>query len=507
MNEPGQQLETAVLEQLVSTLQGIVLLLDTDVRIALCNPYFEHLTGYSASEVLGRDWVGTFIPEPERPEIREYFYDVLRDGMNDGHVNPIVLKNGEQRLIQWHSKTMDDAEGRIVGLLCTGYDVTEQTANARAVIEARNQAERANASKSRFLAAASHDLRQPLQSLGFYLSALTRQFDRPQAFDPAQGKDVTRKMRASLDTMGVILDALLDISLLESGSITPKKRNVVLRELLDRVVTNNLPHAEEKSLRLECVADDCVVYTDPGLLERVVDNFVTNAIRYTETGQVRIDCQQADGVARISVSDTGIGLAADEIDRIFEEYYRLDNPVGDRQSGLGLGLAIVKHIGQLLDHPLSVTSTPGQGSTFRVGVTLGTPMEKAEPQVPKPASPRTRSLVVLFVDDDPAILDAMEMLLDTAGMDARTALNGDAALKHLTDGLRPDIIISDYRLPKYNGVELIKRIRRVTADDLPTILLTGDIYATEIESALSNCTVLHKPVDTDQLITLMENLA
>jgi PAS domain S-box-containing protein len=308
MRTPSQQLDTALLEQLVSTLQGVVILLDTDVRLALCNPYFENLTGYSAAEVLGQDWVDTFIPERERAKIREYFFEVLRDGMNDGHINPIVRKDGAERLIQWHSKTMDDSDGRIVGLLCTGYDVTEQTANALAVVEARNQAERANAGKSRFLAAASHDLRQPLQSLSLYRSALTRQLDRPGPFDSAKGKEITRKMRGSLDAMGDILDALLDISRLESGIVTPQKRDFRLAELLDRVVSSNLPQAEEKGLRLECIAEDCVVYSDPGLLERVIDNFVTNAIRYTEAGRVTIDRQTTDGMARILVSDTGVGF-------------------------------------------------------------------------------------------------------------------------------------------------------------------------------------------------------
>lgn len=506
MKTLSQQLDTGLLEQLVSTLQGVVILLDTDVRLALCNPYFENLTGYAADEVLGLDWVDTFIPERDRAEIRTYFFQVLRDGMNDGHINPIVRKDGEERLIQWHSKTMDDQEGRIVGLLCTGYDVTEQTANAEAVVEARNQAERANAGKSRFLAAASHDLRQPLQSLSLYLSALTRQLELPGPFDSAKGKEITGKMQGSLEAMGDILDALLDISRLESGFVTPQKRDFRLAEVLDRVVSSNLPLAEEKGLRLECIADDCVVYSDPGLLERVIDNFVTNAIRYTETGRVTIDCQTEDRTTRVRVSDTGVGFSEAEVDRIFEEYYQLGNESRDRRKGLGLGLAIVKHIGQLLEHPLSVTSIPGQGSAFAVDVPVGTPLEAHEAKAPQPRARGNVSRVVLFVDDDPAILDAMAMLLEFADMEVHTAIDGEHALDHLAGGLMPDIVVSDYWLPGLTGAELVDRIRRGTRTDLPVILLTGDTNAAELEAVVSDCTVLHKPVDTDRLVTLIESL-
>lgn len=390
------------------------------------------------------------------------------------------------------------------------FDRTAALEVARGEAEqARSEAERANAGKSRFLAAASHDLRQPLQSLGLYLSVMTRQFAQPKQLDRTKLSDVSTKMRKSLDTMGELLDALLDISRLDGGSIIPEKRDVRIQELLDRVVTDNVQQAQEKGLQLTCTRNDCVVHSDPGLLERVIENFVTNAIRYTESGKVSIDCRHIGGVARVAVTDTGIGIAGDALEKVFEEYYQLDNPVRDRRKGLGLGLSIAKHIARLLDHPLKVTSVPGVGSTFAIDIPLGTTEiaaveSKAAPMVSHRGD---RETVVLFVDDDPAIVDATSMLLQVAGVRVFSAFSGDEALAHITAGVRPDMLVSDYRLPVYDGVEVVRRVRRAVGDDLPTVLMTGDTSLQAIESAkLTNCTVLHKPVDTDHLISLIESL-
>lgn len=400
------------------------------------------------------------------------------------HLSAII--EAEEKLQRNH----DELEQRVI----------DRTADLE---EATKEAEQANAGKSRFLAAASHDLRQPLQSVGLYLSVMMRQLEQPRL------KEVGGKMRKSLDTMGELLDALLDISKLDGGVVTPEKRDIHLQDLMERIVTGNIQQAEEKGLQLECTGEDCVVYSDPGLLERVIENFVTNAIRYTERGRVTIGCQRDHKVARIAVSDTGIGIPKDALDKVFEEYYQIENPVRDRRKGLGLGLSIVKHIGRLLDHPLDVSSVPGEGSTFTVELPLGT-TEVAAPEsnTPAKAEPRgNRDPIVLFVDDDPAIVDATTMLLGVSGFQVHSALNGEEALAHIAGGIRPDIVISDYRLPGYDGVEVVRRVRQATDGDLPTVLMTGDTSANEIEAAnLSNCAVLHKPVDTDHLISLIENI-
>lgn len=415
-------------------------------------------------------------------------------------------KSGDYNWFRGRGQAAWDDDGKPYRMAGSIHDISDQMASADALKDSKIEAERANAGKSRFLAAASHDLRQPLQSLGLYLSVMKRKL---KPLDLPNLEDISDKMRSSLDTMGELLDALLDISKLDSGSITPDKRDVQIQALLRRIVADNIHLAEEKGLRIECTAEDLVVHTDSALLQRVIENFVSNAIRYTERGGITISCRQDQRFAQISVTDTGVGIGTDDLEKVFEEYYQLDNPVRDRRKGLGLGLAIVKHIARLLEHSLEVTSIPGEGSVFSVAVPLGS---SEIVRVDQPAEMDTSSKgngepIVLFVDDDPAIIDATKMLLSVSGFEVHAALSGEEALALVADGIRPDIVISDYRLPGYDGVEVIRCVRQATIEELPAVLITGDTSVREIDEAnLSNCTVLHKPVDTEQLISLIENM-
>ena len=505
--ERALQIQKKFSGQLIATLQAIVLLLDPDARIVLVNPFFETLSGYRADEIVGQDWIDTFIPPDERSTIRDYFVVVMKEGMNQGHANAIVLKDGRERIIQWHSKTLETEPGEIGGLLCTGFDITEQTETTNALAKARRDAESANASKSRFLAAASHDLRQPLQSIGLYLSVMNRRIE--QSGNAGDLAEVSAKIRQSLDTMGELLDALLDFSRFETGSITPEEQDFGIRELIERVVVDNVQQAEKKGLTLSADCDDAFVRSDPALLERIVENFVTNAIRYTAHGSVHIACQTEGASAHIAVRDTGQGIPQSELDKIFDEYYQLDNPARERSKGLGLGLAIVQHIAELLNHKLDVHSEPGIGSTFSVLVPLGAEREEpaADTQPAEISIPQQGAQVVLFVDDDPAIVDATCMLLRASGFRVYSATNGDEALEHIGSGVQPDILVSDYRLPGYTGVELIRRARRIAPlENLPSIVLTGDTSLKQIESEqLENCSIMHKPVDSDRLLSLITN--
>jgi len=487
-------------DNLISTQQGIVLVLDSNGRITLANPYFEELTGYKAEQLLGLDWFATFIPEEERQTIQDFYAVVMREGINEGYVNAIVTKNCEQRLVQWHSKTLENSDGKIIGVLNTGYDVTDQEAAALSLREAKAEADRATAIKTRFLAAASHDVRQPLQSISLYLSILSRRLLETDDLE------IVNKMRQSLDSMGEIIDALLDISKLESGYVVAEPVKFALQTILDQIRADNAPYAEEKGLTLRIEATQLTALSDPSLLARIIENFVGNAIRYTETGEVSIACIADGQNIRIEVSDTGVGIPQEALETIFEEYFQLENPVRDRSKGLGLGLAIVRHIARLLEHELDVRSKPGHGSTFSVTVPLVRAAVESE-SIAGPAHThpsRGQKIKVLIVDDDPAIVDATKMLLEVEGFDVQTALDGGEAIDQIEEGLRPNIIVSDYRLPGLNGIEVIRQIREIAGEDLPTILVTGDTSGKHIEAAdLALCEVLHKPVDPDRLIALI----
>lgn len=492
--------ERQVLSNVIHSAPGVVLVLDAEGRIEQVNAYLEELCGYSETELLGQDWFETLLPEEDREDIRRVFRETMDRGFNSGHINALRARDGSLHHIKWHANTLKDEDGTaVIGLLNIGYDVTRQLADEQAVEQALEEAERANATKSRFLAAASHDLRQPLQSLGLYLSVLTR------LLEDSKPLEVCGKMRNSLDTMGGLLDALLDISRLDSGSVVPEFQDVSLDELLDRIVTDNIQQAEEKGIRLEWHSTGCIVHSDAGLLERVIENLVTNAIRYTEQGAVSITCEPVNGRARISVADTGIGIPEEALEQIFEEYYQLDNAVRDRNKGLGLGLSIVRQIAWLLDLELNVTSTAGQGSTFSVDVAPG---EQTRKQVRPPiAAPRLtdREPVILLVENDEAVVDATTMLLESSGMHVHWACDGATAVDRVSNGLQPDLVLCDYRLPGMTGLEVVRHLRQMLDTPVPAVLMTGDTSSVVIDSQkMPDCSLFNKPVDTARLLAHIE---
>ena len=481
------------------------IIINGEGRVTVANSRTTDLFGYSQDELRGLS-VETLLPDRFRgshvAHRKAFIADPQPRGMGAELELFALTKSGTEIPIEISLSPIQTGDDEVL-VAAAIRDVTLRKQHDEDLKLAKDQAEHATAGKSRFLAAASHDLRQPLQAIGMYLSVLGRLTDQPKQ------QEICDKMAKSLDTMGELLDALLDISKLDGGSVVPEQRDTSAREILDRIVTDNLQQAQAKGLTMDWTCDDCIVYTDPVLLERIIENYVTNAIRYTESGGLSLTCKVDDGVARIGVRDTGIGMPAHALDKVFNEYYQLENDMRDRRKGLGLGLAIVKHIARLLEHPLHVTSVEGEGSTFTVEVPLGKTHEIAIPSH-RPLTATTcsdRVTVVLFVDDDPAVVDATFMMLDGMGLEVHTALDGNEALAHVEKGVRPDILISDYRLPGYNGVEVVRRVRKVTVNDLPSVIMTGDTSAKEIEAEnLDNCTVLHKPVNTNRLIDLIDEL-
>lgn len=372
--------------------------------------------------------------------------------------------------------------------------VAERTAELE---QMKNDATRANAQKSWFVAAASHDLRQPLQASLAYLSVLARRIDREDV------SDLCDKARQPLKAMGDILDVLLDISELESGHVQPHRRDFALAELLERVIASAQHQAHDKGLRLSCLPTDLSVHSDPKLLERVISNFIVNAIRYTEKGLIGIYCEAAGDKVCVSVSDTGIGIPADALAAIFQDHVQLANPARDRRKGLGLGLSIAKRIADALGHRISVQSVLGAGSSFSIEL----PLAKADVErqtvadAPAPVAARTRP-VVLLIDDDQDVAEAMQMLLQTYDFETYMSVSCDAAKTMLEAGLRPGLILCDYRMPSANGADVIRELRRVLQAEVPAIIMTGDMGLTEPPPGLVNCALLHKPVDVEKFLAV-----
>ena len=358
--------------------------------------------------------------------------------------------------------------------------------------------ERANREKSRFLAAASHDLRQPIHAMGLFAATLEKSLSNT----PLQ-HTVINMMRA-VDALEQSFSAMLDISKLDAGVIEPNMQTFPIRDLFRRLHMHCAGEAEQLGLSLRFKPGGKLVTSDPELLERVLGNLVQNAIRYTKGGGVVVVVRTRRARTSIEVWDTGIGIAEDELPKVFDEFYQVGNPARDRSRGLGMGLAIVKRLVLLMGHELEVRSTPGRGTVFRV---LLTPTQMADMDnvvlgadtVP---SPLDAHQTVLFIDDEESIRVGMSEMLNAWGYQVLLADTiGHACTEVRRHAGVIDMVVSDLRLAnREDGIEAIARVREVYGAPLPAILITGDTSAEEVKRAHdSGHRVLFKPVRTREL--------
>jgi signal transduction histidine kinase len=376
----------------------------------------------------------------------------------------------------------------------------------RELAERNREVEHANQAKTRFLAAASHDLRQPLHALGLFVDALDHAVRDPKAHA------LIAKLRASTDALDDLLGALLDVSKLDAGAVRPQPRAFPLSLLLDNMHAEFHALAAEKDLELRVRATRAVVYSDPELLQRILRNLIANAIRYTDRGRVLVGCRRRHGALRIEVWDTGCGIVAEQVSEIFKEFVQLGNPhAGRHKGGLGLGLSIIDRIARLLDHRVSVVSRPERGSVFCVEVPLRARADEQEPtrSASLEAAQKLGDHLILVVDDDAGVRDGMAEALSSWGCHALTAESEDEAVAILSrESLQPDAIIVDYHLPEHaTGIEAIRGLRALVGTAVPVIMITGDTSAerlTEIEA--SAYPLLHKPVKPAQLRPLLNHV-
>jgi signal transduction histidine kinase len=353
------------------------------------------------------------------------------------------------------------------------------------------QLEAANLAKSRFLAAASHDLRQPLHALNLFVAQLRRETDQ------AEQARLVARIDASVAAMNDLFNALLDISKLDAGVVTPSISEFPVDHLLKRIEMTFAAAAREKGLRLRVVSSGAFIRSDFILLERILLNLVSNAIRYTVKGGVTVGCRRRGNGLRIEVWDTGIGIPEDQRGSIFREFYQLPTAERDRSGGLGLGLAIVDRLGRLLDHPVELMSRLGRGSRFAVVVAMAPPRRLIDQPPPEAVTDRTMGKLVLVIDDDALVLDSMLGVLKSWGCSVVTANSGAAALACLSEFERtPDLIISDYRLTDgHNGIQAIERLREALRAPVPAFLISGDTAPERLREARSSgYYLLHKPV-------------
>jgi signal transduction histidine kinase/CheY-like chemotaxis protein len=364
----------------------------------------------------------------------------------------------------------------------------------RKVEERTRQLEAANQAKSRFIAAASHDLRQPLHALGLFVAQLRGKL---RASERSQ---IVGRIEDALSAMNELFSALLDISKLDAGATTVNITVFPVAQLLAHAETTFAGAAKEKKLSFRAMPSDAWVRSDFILLQQIVFNLVQNALRYTHSGGVLVGCRKRGDQLRIEVWDSGVGIAADQHDKIFGEFYRLGEPDRDRRAGLGLGLAIVDRMCRLLGHPIEVKSTLGKGSVFAVTVPLAPANKRAIEAsiVPRSQPSLSHDKLVLVIDDDPLVLEGMSGIFRKWGCRVVTADSDSKALKAATgqDDV-PDLIISDYHLANgRTGIETIEWLRGELSAQIPAFLISGDTDPTTLhEAKAKGFHLLHKPVD------------
>ena len=350
-------------------------------------------------------------------------------------------------------------------------------------------AENANISKSKFLAAASHDLRQPLFALGLYTEMLESETDIKKV------REIATLIKQSFFSLKGLLDALLDISRLDAGVIKAQKRSFSLRELFDRILFDYEPMAIDKDIQLRVIDTSAVVYSDPTLVERVLRNLVSNAINYTNSGRVLVGLKRSGDHYQIRVYDTGIGIPQEELENVFQEFHQLANPERDRSKGIGLGLAIVQRMLALLGEKISVNSVVGRGTAMCFSIQCGEgpipiTMTQKAPEV-------VTGAIILVIEDDDEVARGIRAFLEVAGYGVISADSEKNALQQLNSmQLKPDMIISDYRLREgRNGVAAAEAVLVYLGKKLPVLIITGDTAPERIREAASyGYRLLHKPM-------------
>ncbi len=486
---------------LVESTPDPFIIVEGNGRIQRVNRQAEILFGYSRQELIGQSFK---ILVPERFRLQHDVYT------RNYHVKPAMRQMGSGLELSCLTRSGEEIPVEIglspvvaqdeTTIMVRFHDIRVQKQEQALLRQALQKADEANRTKSRFLAAASHDLRQPLQSISMNLGVLGGRLNAEDR------KRVLSQTQMALDTTNKLLNSLLNITKLESGKVQPEIEAFYVRDALARVYNVESPQAREKGQRFSLRNSSLAVKSDPALLEQLLTNLVANAIRYTPlNGRVLLGCRRLEAHVRIEVIDNGPGIATDALEKIFDEYWQQEKNQLYRGAGLGLGLSIVKLLAELLQLKLEVKSTVGKGSRFSVEVPLAT-----ETPVAKPARVQTRSskgkqaATILLVDDDEAVLDSTSLFLGVSGYRVLVAGDAERALA-LAEQEKPDLVITDYGLAQRDtGLDLLRNIRSRLRRNVPAIVITGDTSLQRSAAGLgADIEIVSKPLDPQVLLELV----
>jgi PAS domain S-box-containing protein len=503
MDELGE-----ITQQLLRFSPDALIVVDDRGKIRFASETVTELFGYPPAALVGQP-MDMLVPERLRSRHAAHVSNYL--------VKPSNREMGA-RLADLAARRVDGSEfsagirlapfkiGQKVFVAAAIRDVTERQRINEALVAAREEADRANRAKSRFLATASHDLRQPLQTIRLLNASLLRIVEAPDS------RDLLLQQANAIDTMTRLLNALLDISRLESGAVEPRPAPIPLAEIFAELRAEFETAARTHGLLLKFENTAVVVSTDRILFYQMLQNLVGNAVKYTDRGTVAVTCALGDDGLTITVQDTGVGIPADKLERIFDEYYQVDTH-GAKRMGVGLGLAIVKEVARLLDVTVRVSSRVGEGTQARVTIpnkylVSSAPVSPAEQSAAARASSSARARLILVEDND-SVRTATELFLKLEGYETRSAGSVAAAEKLFETMTQGEIVIADYHLDARNtGLDMLLQLRARVSHAVPGIVLSGDLPSVlrSVKATVPNCVFLSKPVDTIALIDAIEQL-
>jgi PAS domain S-box-containing protein len=498
-----------ITEHLLRFSPDALIVVDDQARIRFANETVRELFGHRLESLIGKT-IDTLIPERLRGNHGKHTAGFMRNPNNremGARISDLFALRADGSEFPAGIRLAPFRIGDKLFVAAAIRDNTERTLVNDELIMARKEADRANRAKSRFLATASHDLRQPMQTIRLLNSAMMKLVAEEQT------QELLQQQSQAIESMTRLLNALLDISRLESGAIEPVSVNVALGEVFEELRSEFSSIAEARAVQLQIRACGLVLTTDRTLFYQLLQNLLGNALKYTDRGWVRLRCAQGVETVDITVEDSGIGIPADKLERIFDEYYQVDTH-GTKRMGVGLGLAIVREVTRLLGFSIRIFSKVGEGTRvelrvpnrYRVAGAAPT-VEISAPQVPATPSRKAR---LILVEDNDGVRIATQLFLRLEGhetLSAPTLAEGEVLLQQLQDG---DVVIADYHLDEKNtGLDMLMRLRERVGYEVPGVILSGDLPTVlrSLRAPVPSCKFLSKPVDTTALVEAIAELS
>jgi len=498
-------LSSELVRSVLDSAPDAMIIIDGSGTILFANRQVTALFGYPAAEVVGAQ-VELLLPERFRAR-----HHAHREGYTRNvRVRPMGMgldlfgmrKDGTEFPVEISLSPIHEGGESIVAAAIR--DVTERKLVEQAVRDARREAEHATLAKSRFLATASHDLRQPLQTLGLLNGALRRMTRDPECLE------VLGEQEQAIDAMSRLLSALLDISKLESGVIKIEPTDFELAPVFDLLRRDFTGLAASKGIRLAVDSPLECTHSDPALIGQVLRNLLSNAVKYTQQGSVELRCERRGALLCIEVRDTGVGIPRDQQGLIFDEFYQVGVSPNSSRDGYGLGLSIVRRISQLLNLDIQVNSAPGKGSVFSFELPVAQSADRefdrsgADTGPGALAGPARR---ILLVEDEPGVRNAMRMLLRIEGYEVVPVAGADEAIARM-ERERFDLLITDYHLEGgRTGSQVIEAARARLGAEFNAVLVTGDTSsAIRAMQSDPHLRITSKPINSDELLELVRKL-